>query len=249
MTRTEYHRLDAPSLGGSAEMAVHGHWGRPVIWFPSARAARPGTSRPTACSTRCDRRSTTAGSPCSACLVRPRLLVGVLDAADRSGPQPPPVRGLDHLAGGAVHPGPLRRPRRRGDRRAVDGRLPRGAVRAAAPARVRPGGRRCPATTTRGAGAAGVPPTTTPTSPTRCSSCPAPTAVTWTTCGPGWPSPWWWAAACGRTPPARTRSTRALAGVLADKQIPHELFVWGHEWPHDWPSWRAQAAVYLPALG
>ena len=44
-------------------------------------------------------------------------------------------------------------------------------------------------------------------------------------------------------------STRALAHVLADKQIPHELFVWGHEWPHDWPSWRAQAAIYLPALG
>jgi esterase/lipase superfamily enzyme len=44
-------------------------------------------------------------------------------------------------------------------------------------------------------------------------------------------------------------STRALAHVLADKQIPHELFVWGQEWPHDWPSWRAQAAIYLPALG
>jgi esterase/lipase superfamily enzyme len=44
-------------------------------------------------------------------------------------------------------------------------------------------------------------------------------------------------------------STRALAGVLADKQIPHELFVWGNEWPHDWPSWRAQSAIYLPALG
>ena len=27
MTRTEYHRLDAPSLGGSGEIAVHGHWG------------------------------------------------------------------------------------------------------------------------------------------------------------------------------------------------------------------------------
>jgi esterase/lipase superfamily enzyme len=44
-------------------------------------------------------------------------------------------------------------------------------------------------------------------------------------------------------------STHLLAGALADKQIPHEFFVWGHEWPHDWSSWRAQAAVYLPALG
>ncbi len=35
MVRTEYHRLDAPSLGGSGEVAVHGHWGRPVLWFPA----------------------------------------------------------------------------------------------------------------------------------------------------------------------------------------------------------------------
>jgi esterase/lipase superfamily enzyme len=44
-------------------------------------------------------------------------------------------------------------------------------------------------------------------------------------------------------------STRELASILAQKQIPHELHIWGTEWPHDWPSWRAQAAVYLPALG
>ena len=39
MTRTEYHRLDAPSLGGSREVAVHGHWGRPVLWFPAEAGA------------------------------------------------------------------------------------------------------------------------------------------------------------------------------------------------------------------
>lgn len=44
-------------------------------------------------------------------------------------------------------------------------------------------------------------------------------------------------------------STRELAGLLAEQQLRHELHVWGSEWPHDWPSWRAQAAVYLPALG
>ena len=44
-------------------------------------------------------------------------------------------------------------------------------------------------------------------------------------------------------------STLALAGLLADKHIAHELHVWGPEWPHDWPSWKAQAAVYLPQLG
>jgi len=44
-------------------------------------------------------------------------------------------------------------------------------------------------------------------------------------------------------------STRQLADILSDRQIPHELHVWGPEWPHDWSSWRAQAAVHLPPLG
>ncbi|SDP22808.1 Esterase/lipase superfamily enzyme [Nakamurella panacisegetis] len=44
-------------------------------------------------------------------------------------------------------------------------------------------------------------------------------------------------------------STRKLDAILGDKQIPHEMHVWGPEWPHDWPSWRAQAATYLPPLG
>lgn len=39
-----------------------------------------------------------------------------------------------------------------------------------------------------------------------------------------------------------------LAESLRDKQIPHDLFVWGPQWPHDWPSWRAQAAHYLSDL-
>jgi esterase/lipase superfamily enzyme len=41
-------------------------------------------------------------------------------------------------------------------------------------------------------------------------------------------------------------STRQLAGLLASKGIPHELDLWGHDVPHDWPSWRAQLAHHLP---
>jgi esterase/lipase superfamily enzyme len=41
-------------------------------------------------------------------------------------------------------------------------------------------------------------------------------------------------------------STQRFAGQLAEKGIRHELDVWGHEWPHDWPSWRAQLAHQLP---
>jgi esterase/lipase superfamily enzyme len=41
-------------------------------------------------------------------------------------------------------------------------------------------------------------------------------------------------------------STTAFAALLGEKGIPHELDLWGHEWPHDWPSWRAQLAHHLP---
>jgi esterase/lipase superfamily enzyme len=41
-------------------------------------------------------------------------------------------------------------------------------------------------------------------------------------------------------------STRRMAGLLAAKAIPHELDLWGHDVPHDWPSWRAQLAHHLP---
>jgi esterase/lipase superfamily enzyme len=41
-------------------------------------------------------------------------------------------------------------------------------------------------------------------------------------------------------------STKQLAGLLADKGIRHELDLWGHDVPHDWPSWRRQWAHHLP---
>ncbi|MDQ3065939.1 MAG: alpha/beta hydrolase-fold protein [Actinomycetota bacterium] len=41
-------------------------------------------------------------------------------------------------------------------------------------------------------------------------------------------------------------STRRFAGQLAEKAINHELDVWGHDSPHDWPAWRAQIAHHLP---
>ena len=41
-------------------------------------------------------------------------------------------------------------------------------------------------------------------------------------------------------------STRSFARLLAGKGIPHELDLWGHDVPHDWPSWRDQIAHHLP---
>lgn len=41
-------------------------------------------------------------------------------------------------------------------------------------------------------------------------------------------------------------STRAFATRLASVGIRHELDLWGHDVPHDWPSWRNQIAHHLP---
>jgi esterase/lipase superfamily enzyme len=41
-------------------------------------------------------------------------------------------------------------------------------------------------------------------------------------------------------------STRRFGTLLADKGIPHEVDLWGHDVPHDWPSWRRQLAHHLP---
>jgi esterase/lipase superfamily enzyme len=40
-------------------------------------------------------------------------------------------------------------------------------------------------------------------------------------------------------------STKQFAKLLESKGIRHELDLWGHDVPHDWPSWRAQLAHHL----
>ena len=42
------------------------------------------------------------------------------------------------------------------------------------------------------------------------------------------------------------QSTKRFAALLEDKGIRHELDVWGYDVPHDWPSWRAQLAHHMP---
>ena len=41
-------------------------------------------------------------------------------------------------------------------------------------------------------------------------------------------------------------SARRLGGLLAEKGIPHELDVWGHDSAHDWDWWAKQVAHHLP---
>jgi esterase/lipase superfamily enzyme len=40
--------------------------------------------------------------------------------------------------------------------------------------------------------------------------------------------------------------TLRFAELLSARGIRHELDVWGEEAPHDWPAWRAQLAKHLP---
>jgi esterase/lipase superfamily enzyme len=42
--------------------------------------------------------------------------------------------------------------------------------------------------------------------------------------------------------------TRALAALLAERGIPHELDVWGRDAGHDWPWWRQQFAHHLSRI-
>jgi esterase/lipase superfamily enzyme len=55
--------------------------------------------------------------------------------------------------------------------------------------------------------------------------------------------PWEDDSASGALP-----STRRLGGLLAEKGIPHDLDIWGHDSAHDWPWWRRQIAFHLPRL-
>ena len=41
-------------------------------------------------------------------------------------------------------------------------------------------------------------------------------------------------------------STSRMAEILAARGIRHELDLWGSDVPHDWSSWRAQLAHHLP---
>jgi esterase/lipase superfamily enzyme len=39
--------------------------------------------------------------------------------------------------------------------------------------------------------------------------------------------------------------SKQLAGILASKNIPHNLDLWGYDMPHDWPTWRAMMKYYV----
>jgi esterase/lipase superfamily enzyme len=40
-------------------------------------------------------------------------------------------------------------------------------------------------------------------------------------------------------------ASRYLSSILHDKEISHELDIWGHDITHDWPTWRLMLPYYL----
>ena len=42
--------------------------------------------------------------------------------------------------------------------------------------------------------------------------------------------------------------SRRISGILATKGIPHNLDLWGFEWQHDWPTWRVMLDLYVDKL-
>lgn len=40
-------------------------------------------------------------------------------------------------------------------------------------------------------------------------------------------------------------ASRYLSDLLSAKGIRHELSLWGYEWPHDWPTWRAMMRYFI----
>ncbi|MEN3027033.1 MAG: esterase [Chlorobiota bacterium] len=54
--------------------------------------------------------------------------------------------------------------------------------------------------------------------------------------------------ACGRGAYERPEATLQLSAILSAKGIPHTVEVWGPEWPHDWQTWRAMMPRYVERL-
>ena len=51
----------------------------------------------------------------------------------------------------------------------------------------------------------------------------------------------------GQGPYEKPSASWELSHLLWTKGIPHELDVWGHDMRHDWPTWRAMLKFYLAA--
>ncbi len=54
--------------------------------------------------------------------------------------------------------------------------------------------------------------------------------------------------ACGQGAYERPEATVEIATILAAKGIPHVMDLWGPEYAHDWPTWRAMMPHYVECI-
>ena len=103
-----------------------------------------------------------------------------------------------------------------------------------------------PATTTPRSGTRGASAARRRTSRTRPTTCPISAVTTSTGCAVGCTSYSPWARDLGRPTRPSLPEARRMAGLLAERGISHDLDVWGHDAAHDWGWWRRQLALHLP---
>lgn len=53
---------------------------------------------------------------------------------------------------------------------------------------------------------------------------------------------------CGQGPWERVEWSKNMAAALARRGIPHNFDLWGHDVAHDWPWWKIQLQLYIPRL-
>jgi len=49
----------------------------------------------------------------------------------------------------------------------------------------------------------------------------------------------------GQGPYEAPHQSRKLSSILWEKGIWHDCDLWGHDWPHDWPTWRKMLPAFV----
>ena len=238
--------LWSAALGAAGTVIRYGHWGRPVLVFPSERGRAA------------DFENNGMVGAVEGLIDAGRLKLYCVDSYDAASWSntdiPLEERARRHgryesWIVGDVVPWIYQDcggQSERGHPRLQPGRLPRGQLRPQAGRPVPAGDVLLRQLRPRRRGTAGASGATRRTSTTRWTTWPTWPAITSTGCAASSACCWSAARASGRTPPGRCRAPGVSPRCSRQKGIRHELDLWGHDVPHDWPSWRAQLAHHMP---
>ena len=246
-TRDAGDELVSPASGWRGQVVGYGHWGHPVLVFPS-EAGRAW-----------DFGDNGMIEPLRWLLDAGRLKLYCVDSADAAtwsdqsipleepGPAARRLRALGARPGGPLRARRLRRADADHRHGLQPGRLPRRQHRAAARSRLP--SRAVPVRLLRPGGVERL------GRPRRRELLPQPdrvrrqsaAATTWTGCAGRCSSSSSSARGPGRSSrPARCRAPWPSPSCWRRRACSHELDVWGYDTPHDWSSWQRQVAHHLP---